>query len=82
VNDKKEKMKTALIAIGAVVAVALAGFMGWNALRDNSQPIDSPTYAKLSPEERERIHRETIARRNGQLPPLSRAAVTSKPPTK
>ncbi|MDX1932949.1 MAG: hypothetical protein SFU56_10120 [Capsulimonadales bacterium] len=63
-----EKTKTILIAVVTVLAVAAAGYFGWNSLKDNSQPTVSPTYAKLSPEERERIRREGLAIRAGKRP--------------
>ncbi len=73
-----EKTKNALIVAGALVAVIIAGYMGWNALKDNSEPVDSPSYAKLTPEERARIRAEGLAIRNGKRPSISSGAPTSQ----
>lgn len=76
-----DKTKTALIIVGAVVAVGAAIFMGVNSLKDGSQPVDSPGYAKLSEEERVRIRKEVLAKRAG-LGKAGESNTTTAPATK
>jgi hypothetical protein len=60
-----EKTKLALLVVAVVALVGLAGYLGYDSLRDKSVPTVSPSYQKLSPEERERLRQEGLARRRG-----------------
>lgn len=72
-----EKTKHALAAGAIVLLVAFVTAVGYFSLRDNSQPTISPSYQKLSPEERTRIRAEGLARRNGMMRPNAAAPATS-----